>query len=137
MIRVEMIRSQILQLRGLPEIVGAGSIIKFKVYKSVAFAMKYGRDIKIEATGIVTGNLETYSTDIGKDRGFNYIIRYCRIPLRLQIRIGFTSDPRLINDEVTLDFIWMDAKWKVNLNYFDEAFSIGIEDKIQISNFKQ
>jgi hypothetical protein len=137
MIRVEMIRSQIFQLRGLPEIVGAGSIIKFNVRKSVAFARKYGRDIKIEATGIVTGNLETYSTNIGKDSGFNYIVRYCRIPLRLQVRIEFTSVPKLLDDEVTLDFIWMNAKCKSNLNYFDEAFSISIEDKIQISNFKQ
>lgn len=136
MIRVEMIRSQLLQLRGLPEIIGVGSIIKFKVYKSVAFAMKYGRDIKVEATGIVTGDLKIYTTNIGEDRGFDFIVRYCKIPLKLQIRIGFTSVPKLLDDELTLDFIWMDAKWRANLSYFDEAFSIGLEDKTQISNFK-
>lgn len=136
MIRVEMIRSQLLQLRGLPEIIGVGSIIKFKVYKSVGFAMKYGKDIKVEATGIVTGDLNIYTTNIGEDRGFDFIVRYCKIPLKLQIRIGFTSVPKLLDDELTLDFIWMDAKWRANLDYFDEAFSIGLEDKTQISNFK-
>jgi hypothetical protein len=136
MIRVEMIRSQLIQLRGLPEIVGVGSIIKFKVYKSVAFAMKYGRDIKVEATGIVTGDLKIYTTNIGEDRGFDFMVKYCKMPLKLQIRIGFTSVPKLLDDELTLDFIWMDAKWRANLSYFDEAFSIGLEDKTQISNFK-
>jgi len=136
MIRVEMIRSQILQLRGLPEIIGVGSIIKFKVYKSVGFAMKYGKDIKVEATGIVTGDLKIYTTNIGEDRGFDFMVKYCKMPLKLQIRIGFTSVPKLLDDELTLDFIWMDAKWRANLSYFDEAFSIGLEDKTQISNFK-
>lgn len=137
MIRVEMIRSQLLQVRGLPEMIGIGSIIKFKVYKSVAFTMKYGKNIKVEATGIVTGDLKTYTSNIGKGRGFNFIVRYCKIPLKLQIQIGFTSVPKLLDDELTLDFIWMNAEWKANLSYFDEAFSIGIEDKTQISNFKQ
>lgn len=136
MIRVEMIRSQVLQLEGLTEIIGVGSIIKFNVYESRAFIRKYGKDIKIEVTGIVTGDPEIYNSGVGKDNVSYYLIKYCKIPLKLQMRIGFTSVPKMIYDEATLDFIWTNSEWTANLIYFEESFSISIKYKTQISNFK-
>lgn len=133
MIRVDMIRQEVLSLRALPEIIEVGDRLLLIVYKSVGFSIKYGKNIKVIAEGKVIGKPYLFREDVGKDRGFSYIVQYCRIRMSIEMIISFTSVPKVVNlDNYDIDFIWSNGEWRACLSIYDQAFSIGIQDRKQI-----